>query len=407
MGDYLPLLAALVALLAGLVIGKAWERYKLRDGRWLDRRRLRETPHYLLGLSFLVQGHVDQAIDELGQAVTTDADAFEIEMVLGNLLREKGQVSRAIAIHQTLLQRPALSRIEHAHVLLSLGLDFRRAGFIDRAIEAFTEVRRLDPTNRQALLHLQKLYEEQRQWADAFRVRQEVSALSSSGAGEHTEVLGFLKNEIGSSERRDGSTTEATRSFTTAIDIDARTAPAHLNLGDLREQDGDFPGAIEAWQRLADALPHRVGLILERLERAYRALGTPDRFIDYCHTVLAQQPHDWRTRLALARHLSARDQHEAAFDMLLVALVHHPHSLAVHQEVWTVLLALQLHRDRVQQYVSATRDAVFYLDPHVCLRCHYRSTELLWQCPQCHEWNTFEEERIAPGKDSAALAALD
>ncbi len=44
------------------------------------------------------------------------------------------------------------------------------------------------------------------------------------------------------------------------------------------------------------------------------------------------------------------------------------------------------------------RDAVFYLDPHVCMRCRYRSTELLWQCPQCHEWNTFIEERMAPAK---------
>src|SRR5688500_19680816 len=50
MNDY-ALLAVLLALLLGLVAGKAWERYKLRDGRWIDRRRLRETPHYMLGLN--------------------------------------------------------------------------------------------------------------------------------------------------------------------------------------------------------------------------------------------------------------------------------------------------------------------------------------------------------------------
>ena len=38
----------------GLAIGKAWERYKLRDGQWIDRRRARESPHYMLGLNFLV-----------------------------------------------------------------------------------------------------------------------------------------------------------------------------------------------------------------------------------------------------------------------------------------------------------------------------------------------------------------
>src|SRR6476619_1837683 len=105
MRDYLPLLAALFALLLGLIVGKAWERYKLRDGRWIDRRRLRETPHYMLGLNFLVDNQVDQAIDELTKATSSGADALEVQMILGNLYRQKGQVGRAITVHQALLQR--------------------------------------------------------------------------------------------------------------------------------------------------------------------------------------------------------------------------------------------------------------------------------------------------------------
>src|ERR1041384_1038721 len=161
MGDYLPLLASLFALLLGLIVGKAWERYKLRDGRWIDRRRLRETPHYMLGLNFLVDNQTDQAIDERTQAPSTDTDALEIQMILGNLYRQKGQVGRAINVHQALLQRPDLRPLEHAYVLLCLGLDFRHAGFVDRAIEAFAEVSRLDPPNRHALINLQKLHEDQ------------------------------------------------------------------------------------------------------------------------------------------------------------------------------------------------------------------------------------------------------
>ena len=65
MNAYAPLLIALVALLAGLTIGKAWERYKLRDGTWIDRRRVRESPHYILGLNFLVTNQIDLAIEEL------------------------------------------------------------------------------------------------------------------------------------------------------------------------------------------------------------------------------------------------------------------------------------------------------------------------------------------------------
>ena len=64
-------------------------------------------------------------------------------MILGNVYRERGQVARAIQVHQALLQRPKLTRLEHAYVLLCLGLDFKRGGFVDRALEAFKEVLRL------------------------------------------------------------------------------------------------------------------------------------------------------------------------------------------------------------------------------------------------------------------------
>ena len=106
-GDSLPLLVALVALLVGLAAGKAWERYKLRDGRWIDRRRARDSHHYVLGLNFLVSNQIDLAIEDLSQATRVDGDALEIHLILGNVHRERGQVARAIQVHQALLQHPA------------------------------------------------------------------------------------------------------------------------------------------------------------------------------------------------------------------------------------------------------------------------------------------------------------
>src|SRR5205823_5687445 len=152
--------------------------YKLRDGRWIDRRRARESPHYVLGLNFLVSNQVDLAIEELSNAAGVNRDALEIDLILGNLYREKGQVGRAIHVHQHLLQRPNLTKVEHAYVLLCLGLDFKRGGFVDRALEAFNEVLRLDPQNRYALMNLQKLQEGQHQWSEAYDTRQKLSKLA-------------------------------------------------------------------------------------------------------------------------------------------------------------------------------------------------------------------------------------
>ena len=396
-------LLALVALLVGVGVGKAWERYKLRDGRWIDRRRLRQTPHYMLGLNFLVDHHVDQAIDELTQAVSTDGDALEIQMILGNLLRQKGQVARAITLHQSLLQRPDLTPIEHAYVLLCLGLDYRHGGFVDRALEAFRQVVDLDPHNRYALVNLQRLHEDQQEWSKAADVRQTIERLETVEP-ENRQILAFLRNQIGRAFLQAGAVKEAAATFSEAIETDPATAPAYLNLGDVRAAGGDLPGAIEAWERLTRAVPDRAHLAFARLERAYGSAGGSGRFVSLCQRLIAQHPQDWRARLALSRHVSAAGHHGAALDLLFDALPHHPHALTIHQEVWRVLGALEFNPVLVGRYTDLTRGAVFYLDPHVCTTCRYRSTELLWQCPQCHDWNTFIEERIASARGLAEVS---
>ena len=406
MSSYAPLLAALVALLAGLTIGKAWERYKLRDGKWFDRRRARESPHYILGLNFLVANQIDLAIEELTRAASVDPDALEVHMILGNLHREKGQVGKAINVHQSLLQRPRLNRLEHAYVLLCLGLDYKRGGFVDRALEAFTEVLRLDPKNEYALMNLQKLHEEQHQWTEAYDTRERLSQLAATDARSQSQaILAFLENEIGLEAFRRRDCAEAARRFGAAIALDASAVPAYINLGDVRAAEGDERGAAEIWEKLVDVSPDRAYLAFDRLEALGRRTGHPERFTRLCRRLIDENLQDWRARLALSRHLAAAGQPRDALDLLFAALVQNPHALSIHQAIWRALGQLHHPAALVDRYGELTEHAVFYLDPHVCVRCRYRSTELLWQCPHCHDWNTFVEERIAPAQDMNEVEA--
>jgi lipopolysaccharide biosynthesis regulator YciM len=240
MQGYGILIGVLLALLVGLATGKAWERYKLIEGRWVDRRRVRQSPHFILGLNYLVAAQVDSAIGELERAARLDPGALELRLVLGNLYREKGQVGRAIQEHQTLLQRPRLNRVEHANVLLCLGLDYRRGGFVDRAVAAFSDVLKLDPDNEAALVNLEKLQEDQHQWQEAYVTRQRLAQIAGPPELPKSQsILAFLENELGLQSLEQVQLDDAAKHFESAIELDKSVIPAYLHLpGSTRPGQG-------------------------------------------------------------------------------------------------------------------------------------------------------------------------
>ena len=187
------LLALLIAFIAGVAIGKFWSTITGRR-RPDDKQRGAASIHYILGLDLLASRQIDRAVSELTAAARKNTEATEIYLILGNLLREKGQLERAIQIHQSILHRPGLSSSERAQALLCLGMDFKRAGFRNRAMETFGEVTSLDPRNAYALSNLIKIYEEEQDWKKALELEESLSEVT----GESDSTLrAFLYDQLG------------------------------------------------------------------------------------------------------------------------------------------------------------------------------------------------------------------
>jgi len=386
------LLAVLLAAIAGLVAGRAWAA-ALRRGEEKDRAAFRASPHYIQGLHYLAAGQLELAISELGKVARDEPDAVEVSHVLGNLLRETGQVERAIQVHQSLLARPDLARAERAHVLSSLGTDFRKAGFLDRATRTFGEALAVDPKNIHALIGMQKLQEDQRQWREAYELQTRLSRLRKT---DDSRVLGHLQAEMGREAVRAANREGAERAFRTALSLDRRVFPAHLGLADLYAEAEPLKAA-SILEDAVQAAPERAYLAFDRLSRCYAAAGEPSRFASLCERIIGQDPRDWRARLNLARHLRAEGRQEEAHGLLLRALETNPHVMLVHLEMWRTLRALGLPTPAALAYVDTAEGSVFYRDPHICTACRYRADDMVWRCPHCHEWDTFVEERLGPG----------
>lgn len=387
------LLAVVLAAAAGLLAGRAWSAARRRDSATSG--AYRTSPHYAQALHALSAGQLDLALSELEKVAREEPGAFDVQLVLGHLLRETGHVERAMQTHQALLGRDDLGRVQRAQARVGLGQDQRSAGFIDRATRSFEDVLDRDPKNLHALEGLARIHEDQRRWRAAYEARTRLQRLRRS---DDALVLGHLQAEQGREALQAQWPEEAERAFRTALRLDARVFPAYLGLADLALPKDPGRAAAILMEAIT-AAPDRAYLAFDRLQRAFSECDEPSRFTELCEDIVRRNPRDWRARVALARHLRARGRPDEAYGLLLRAVAANPQALLVHLEMWRTLRILSAGDERVAEYDATCQEAVFYRDPHVCTNCRYRADDMLWRCPHCHEWDSFVEERVGPAAE--------
>jgi lipopolysaccharide biosynthesis regulator YciM len=386
------LLFVLVAFAAGVALGRFWTAIRRRRAAKADARRM-SSIHYILGLDLLASRQIDRAVSELTKAARENTEATEIFLILGNLLREKGQLERAIQIHQSILHRPGLPKSERAHALLCLGMDFKKAGFRYRAMDTFREVVALEPKNAYALANLVKIHEEEHDWEKALSLHEELAKVTGT---DDSTLRAFLYDQIGQAAAASGDEPKAVRAFEESMRLGPRVPAAYLHYGDLLESGGRAEEAEAQWSRLAKENPALAHLAFERLQRVRAKLDRTEKMEKLYEDVLREDETDWRARLSLARLRRSQGRVEEGFQLLLEAVRRNPHALAVHIEVWKFLGASSTDGPRalLARYLDEVSRAAFFVDPYVCMKCNYRANGILWRCPHCQEWNTFVEERL-------------
>ena len=81
---------------------------------------------YLKGLNFLLNEQTDQALEHFLRMVRVDDKTIETHFALGSLFRRRGEVDRAIRIHQNIIARPDLAAEQRDQALYSLAKDYSR-----------------------------------------------------------------------------------------------------------------------------------------------------------------------------------------------------------------------------------------------------------------------------------------
>ncbi len=167
-----------VASLSGYLLGR-------RGGEKSSGQRVDLlSKQYFQGLNHLLNEEQDQAIALFERIADDDTDRFETQLALGSLFRRRGELERAIRLHQDLSVRAMLTTEQRSIALLELGDDFVRAGLLDRAEALFDELRAIDAQSAPALKQLIGIYEQEREWRKAARAASEYERLTLEPMGK-------------------------------------------------------------------------------------------------------------------------------------------------------------------------------------------------------------------------------
>ena len=245
------LVAGLIVLVAGLIIGFAFSRGRGQaapagTSKRDEAQRSASENAFMRGISHLMADHTDQAIEEFTKAVTLNSDTVETYVVLGNLFRQKGEIERAVRIRQSIIARPNLDSSVHLQAMYDLGLDYKKGGLFNRAAEAFDEVLKSDPRHVEAARQIATLYEEMRDWERAFESRKRLDKLTHS---DSREVMAHYKTEHGKELVASGSLDRAEEAFGQAIHVSKNCLDAYLHLGDLELARGRTRRALGVWKK--------------------------------------------------------------------------------------------------------------------------------------------------------------
>ena len=380
------LLALIIAVLIALALGWLWGRAAARpaaEGRTARGGRSPSDDAFMKGLTHLMADHTDQAIEVFTRAVTLNSETVETYVVLGNLFRQKGEIERAVRIRQSIIARRNLEPAVQLQACFDLGLDYRKGGLYNRAADAFQEVLSLDPGHVDACRQLVSLYEEIRDWENAFNALQRLDKLTRS---DSRRVLARHKTELGKELMAAGSLDRAEDCFNRAMSVHKGCLDAYLHLGDLELARGRVRKTLSLWRKAVRLEPLHVHLVISRAAAAEETLGK--KAVASFLGEIDAKGAEMTTLLALAGYYHAHRDDDRALELLEMAVEKDPSHLDLHRLRGEIILG----RGDVSRVEESYRELLSQLSgdrgSYLCGQCGFVSHQLTWKCPRCHSWDT-------------------
>ena len=337
---------------------------------------------YLKGLNFLLNEQTDQALEHFLKMVRVDDKTIETHFALGSLFRRRGEVDRAIRIHQNIIARPDLAAEQRDQALYSLAKDYLHAGLLDRAEKLFARLADGSRYQVQALDSLCRIYEQEKEWQKAIDAGQRLEVL---GGRSLALQIAHYYCELAEAAAADGNFSAARSYVKKAQTGRPRTLRGALTRAHIARDMEDNKTALKLYNRIIDESNYLIAETLPEIVAIYRRENAVDALEKSLSSLIEKHPEmsSLVAYTAIINDLGGID----AIDRCVERYIDDEPTMGEFLDVQTSLSG----EDR-QEALGRIRGALSKIarstPRYQCQECGFSSQRLLWQCPSCRDWET-------------------
>ena len=351
------------------------------------------THQYYEGLNYLLNEQQDQAIDVFVRMLEVNSETVEIHLALGNLYRRRGEVDRAIRLHQNLIARPTLEPQQREKALLELGEDYLKAGLLDRAERLFSELAPSKAFAEPSLRSLLEVYQQEKDWDQAIETARLYEKRTGKRAGK---LIAQFYCELAEQALAAGDRARAGRLLRRALSSDSGCVRASVLQGGLEMEKSNYKAAIRAFTHIEDQDADFLPEVLEPLAECYHQLGNDKRLVQYLGDIFKRYGGA-RPAVLLSKELEQQGEPKQAVDFVADHVRRQPSILGLHR---LIELGLASDHERSREVLATVREMISNLvasrPGYRCTHCGFESKRLFWQCPSCKRWSSIKPFSALP-----------
>ena len=346
---------------------------------------------YFKGLNFLLNEQPDRAIESFLQVAQENPQTVELQFALGSLFRRRGEVDRAIRMHQDLVNREDLAAEERRQASFELAQDYFKAGLLDHAEEVLERIARHDPSP-EVHRYLLDIYIQEKDWEKAVGAARQLEV--SARRNYQKEIANYFC-ELAITEHVHVRHDAADAYLARALEANRKCVRANLLRGEWLAADGRHEQAIEAWKAIESQDAAYLGIAAEGMLDSFKALGRLGEGLILLRGL--QNRYPGLDLLNVVYQATAEHEgDEAAWRLVRDEVRRHPSLVGLDRLIDAELLRspperrqdLQLMKDLVHSHAQA-------LAVYLCGNCGFKARQFFWQCPACGGWETFPPRRTA------------